>query len=411
MVYMNNNQINNNQINNNQSIVTQANTITEYQNAPTPQPVQPQIVVQPQPVNTNPTPPPKKKKKKPLIILILIIVLGVTGYLLYSNINQGTEKKSSSTKSSSDSKSVQTWKIEKVEEDCKEETIPIYEDENYEYSVSNSCIANYKIVYSNDEEYTLAEVLNKKKLTVDALNKKGINITKTAKKPEWAIDKGKEEKCTQETILLYETENEEYHTNNGCIPNYKVVFTNGEVYTVTKALELNKISPEELISEGLNITKTYKNITWTIEKVEGNNCPLHIFKIYEDSMYEYNVENNCIANYKVVYSDDEKYNLSEALKKKKVTPEDLQNWGITIYRKPRVISWAIEKDEEDCVAKKSIIYEDASYEYVVTDSCIPKYKLVYTNGDKFSINEALTSNKVSINELITKGIKIYMIAK
>lgn len=404
MVYMNNNQINNNQ-----NIITQTNTITEYQNAPMTQ-QQPQVVAQPQPVNNMPAPPPKKKGKKLIIVLILIVILAGIGYIVYSTMNQSTEKQSKS-KASSDSKKVLTWKIEKIEDDCKEGTITIYEDENYEYSVPNSCVANYKIVYSNKEEFTLGEVLNQKKLSVDALNKQGINIIKKSKKPEWEIDKGKEETCTQEVIKIYETEDAEYNANNGCIPNYKVVFTNGEVYTVTKALELNKITVEDLIKDGLNITKSYKNITWTIEKNEMENCPLHIFKVYEDSTFEYNVENNCIANYKVVFSNDEKYNLSDALKKKKVTPEDLQNWGITIYRKPRLIQYAIEKDEDDCKAKKTIIYEDASYEYVVTDSCISNYKLVYTNGDKYSLNEALTNHKVSINELITKGIKIYMVSK
>lgn len=403
--------MNNNQINTNQNIVTQANNLTEYQNVPTMnQPVQDQIPIQQQVVNT---PPPKKKKTGTILItIILLMILAGIGYLVYKDSTTPTEKATNKEKEEATAKSVLTWKLDKgKEEDCVEAVETIYEDEKYEYTVPNSCVANYKIVYSDEAEYTLAEILNKKKITVEALNKKGANITKNAKTSAWEISKGEEKNCKEEESIIYETEDVEYKVTNSCVPKYKVVFENGEIFNIKDALEKNKVTAEELSSKGVPIIKVNKSVSFTIDKEGLEDCLQHLYKVAEDEKYEYSVESNCVANYKINFSNDDKYTLAEAIKKKKISVADLQNYDITIYKRSKVITWALEKVEENCTQKITTIYEDAYNEYVVPNTCMAEYEILYPNGDKITVKQALANNQVSINELQNKGLKIYMITK
>ena len=74
------------------------------------------------------------------------------------------------------------WKIDKGQDEiCTQVVIKIYEDNEYQYTVPNGCVANYKVVYSNGEKYTLNEALSKKKVTIDELISKGVNISKSIK--------------------------------------------------------------------------------------------------------------------------------------------------------------------------------------------------------------------------------------
>ena len=44
--------------------------------------------------------------------------------------------------------------------------VNLYEDETNEYTVPDTCIASYKVVYSNGETYSLKQALEAKKVTI-----------------------------------------------------------------------------------------------------------------------------------------------------------------------------------------------------------------------------------------------------
>lgn len=68
----------------------------------------------------------------------------------------------------------------------------------------------------------------------------------------------------------------------------------------------------------------------------------------------------------------------------------------TIIDKTKECDQALEEIERD-------------YKYIYYLDCIKSNTvfLVYENGDKISVNDALATNRVSINELIDKGLKVY----
>ena len=77
-----------------------------------------------------------------------------------------------------------------------------------------------------------------------------------------------------------------------------------------------------------------KNLTWKV-KIESKDetCIQVIQKVYEDEDYEYNVSTPCYASsVYIVYSNGEKYTMIEALNKKKVTPDELIEKGVSIFK-------------------------------------------------------------------------------
>ena len=143
----------------------------------------------------------------------------------------------------------------------------------------------------------------------------------------------------------------------------------------------------------------YKSIeSWTIDKGQEQACTAMITDIYEDENYIYSVPDECVAGYKVVYSNGEQFSLSDALEKKKVTIDDLMQKDIKIYRVVKKITWGIDKGEDlACTTALVDIYEDNNYKYSVPDGCVARYKIVYSNGEQFSLREALEKKKVTID--------------
>lgn len=371
---------------------------------------------QPAPQTQQPQQKPPKKKRKGHGLFFLLLTLIIAGGFVYVNkesIFKSTKK--SNNKNYTESSKIVTWKVDKddeEEDDCIDKETTIYETDEYIYTVPNSCVAKYKIVYSDDKEFTIKEVLEKKKITVEELNKQGVKVTKKAKATSWNIDKGTEDNCAQQIITIYETEDTVYTVSNSCIANYKVVFTNGESYTLSNALATKIVTVEDLISKGVAINKEPRVITWTIDKGEQGYCTQQMFKIYEDASYDYTVANNCIANYKVAFSTGEKYSLNEALTKRKVTIDELINSGVEIYKTAKQLTWTIDKGEgKACSQVITKIYEDETNEYTVPDTCVASYKVVYSNGETYSLKQALEAKKVTITELTNKGVKIYISKK
>ncbi len=160
-----------------------------------------------------------------------------------------------------------------------------------------------------------------------------------------------------------------------------------------------------------NKNENTPKLTWQIvDETEGISCAQYIVVIYEDEKYTYEVANPCIENnIYVQFSNGEKITIKEALKAKKVTVDELINKGIKISKVAKAITWEVvdETKGKACSSVITTIYEDDSYKYQVSNSCIGDYTFVkYSSGEKISIKEALSSKKVTADELITRGVKI-----
>ena len=90
--------------------------------------------------------------------------------------------------------------------------------------------------------------------------------------------------------------------------------------------------------------------------------------------------------------------------------------GIIIFiliPKQNKIKWEIEDNTGGtCTQQIYLIYEDSKYEYNVPNPCYANSVLVvYEDGKKETIKEALNNKKVTPDELIKKGVKIYKTKK
>ena len=72
------------------------------------------------------------------------------------------------------------------------------------------------------------------------------------------------------------------------------------------------------------------------------------------------------------------------------------------------LSWSIDKSSwnEICTQAFEVIYEDNNYKYTVPNGCIANYKVVYSNGKSYTLKDALSKGKVTIQDLINKRINI-----
>lgn len=72
-------------------------------------------------------------------------------------------------------------------------------------------------------------------------------------------------------------------------------------------------------------------------------------------------------------------------------------------------TWTISNEIGNSICTEALekIYSDNNYDYYVPNGCYAsKVYLVYENGTKYSIEEAINNKKVTIEELISKGANI-----
>ena len=116
------------------------------------------------PVEETPAKTNKKRSFGTVLIISVCVILAVMIGLYFAFPN----KINSLFVKQSNKLSGLKWELDKSSDNdmCAQAVVVIYEDNDYTYSVANSCIANYKVVFTNGEKYTIGEALknNKKEL-------------------------------------------------------------------------------------------------------------------------------------------------------------------------------------------------------------------------------------------------------
>ena len=194
-----------------------------------------------------------------------------------------------------------------------------------------------------------------------------------------------------------------------------IMTKNNKQDDTTPAMDLDVITPDQNSgkkTENNDETPT-TNLpsTWEIvDETAGITCTQVITAIYEDENYIYEVANPCIENnIYVLFPSGEKITIKEALNQKKVTVDELINKGISITKTAKTLTWEIEEEMDGvmCALVITKIYEDENYVYTVSSPCkAEKIFVKFSNGEKNTIKEALNQKKVTVDELINKGITI-----
>lgn len=359
-------------------------------------------------------------KKSIFYITIFIAVIIGTYWFFKFGLYDGGNKKTGNLPLNNNS-----FTIVKGGNDCREELTTIYEDDNYIYQVDNTCVLEYDIKYSNGLKIKLLDAIKKNKVTISELEKNGIKIIKTEKNKEvtWDIDKSNSTNCSDELIDIYSDDTYNYKITKCSAYNYLVVYSNGEKYTVIDAFNQGKVNLGDLESKGIVITKTEK-VTYIKYQLKneslGLTCSSVMTDIYEDSNYKYQVSSPCVANnYFVIINDTEKLSIKDALAQGRVSIDLLMNKGVKITKVSKNqtnpgtpsdnTSFKVVNESKNlsCASVVTTIYQDKYYSYTVASPCVANnFFVVFNNGDKYSVKDALNKKKVSVNDLINKGVNI-----
>ena len=317
------------------------------------------------------------------------------------------------TISSKKAEGTKNWKIARYYDQCSEVITKIYEDSNYEYYTSNPCEAkNTYVEYNDGRSYSIEEVVKLGIIPVDELNASGARISSSARvifKPiSWTISR-ESTTCTQVVTKIYEDSKFEYYTSTPCEARTTyVVYSNGDKYTVEEAVNLGKVTIEDLINKGVKISKEAKALTWTVQR-NNTSCVQELTKIYEDKNYEYYASTPCEARETyIVYSNGAKYTVEETIKSGRLTYDDLVSVGIHLYKNAKTLSWTVSRDYKTCTEQITKIYEDTNYVYYTSNPCEARNTyIVYSNGTKYTVEEVLKTSKLSYDELKEKGVNLY----
>lgn len=225
--------------------------------------------------------------------------------------------------------------------------------------------------------------------------------------------------CSQNLTKVYENNKYEYYVADPCVADYTYVeYSNGEKYTIREALNNGKITIEDLVQQKFTITIKTKNQNmeneWNIISEHGK-CIQNITKVYEDSKYEYYAPNPCVADLTYIeFKNGDRYTVREALNKGKVTPNDLAKRDLYLSKKekqteptPQPLTWSVVSNYGSCVQTVTKVYEDSKYNYYVSNPCIANLTYIeYSNGERYTVSEVLTNKKLTVDQLINKGINI-----
>ena len=152
----------------------------------------------------------------------------------------------------------------------------------------------------------------------------------------------KDTKTTTTTTTTNNTSKKEETSNNDGISinitNTNTVIVNGkqvvsETNNSSNSNSTNVVVTEEKKDEKKEEEKPAK-LTWKLEdNTKGATCAQVITKIYEDSKYDYSTSNSCYGDkVYVVFSNNTKYTIKEALKQGKVTVDELIKAGAKILK-------------------------------------------------------------------------------
>lgn len=94
-------------------------------------------------------------------------------------------------------------------------------------------------------------------------------------------------------------------------------------------------------------------------------------------------------------------------KVKKDTKEVLTGAEFEVYTKKSNQSWSVNTgSSSSCLSTITPIAQDDDYIYEGANTCYKNYEVVYEDGTKEIIGDALASGRVSMNELLIKGLSI-----
>ena len=338
------------------------------------------------------------------LISILVLVLLTGGWLF---IFEKIKTKNSPKK----------YSISREYETCIQEVYEVYKDGKKEYTTSNPCEAkDTYVVYEDGEKITVEEALKDKKVTPEELSKKGVDIKKvsTSDVTIWSIKREYDE-CTPVIYELHKDKNYQYTTSNPCEAlNTYMVYESGEKYTIEEALKSGRVTYDVLKEKGVRIYREalyHTQDDYSIKR-EYEMCTDSIYEVYKDKDYQYTTSNPCEAtNTYLVYSSGEKITVEQAIKTKKATYEELVKKGVKIYREAlyhtQDNSFTFTREYEMCAQNIYTVYEDDKYIYSTSNPCEAGIYLVFSNGEKITVEQAIKAKKVTYDELVNKGIKIY----
>jgi len=344
---------------------------------------------------------------KKVLNIVLASILGLvlmTGLWLF--VFENIKSKNNSKK----------FSISREYETCTQEVYEVYKDGKKGYTTSNPCEAkDTYVVYENGEKITVEEALKNKKVTPKELSEKGVSIKSESIVTIWSIKREYDE-CTEIIYEIHKDKDYQYTTSNPCEAlNTYMVYESGEKYTIEEALKSGRVTYDVLKDKGVKIYREalYHTQTndYTITR-EYEMCTGSTYKIYKDKEYEYTTSNQCEAkNTYLVYSNGEKITVEDALKNKKVTYDELKNKGVKIYREAlyhtQTNDFTFTREYEMCTQNMYTVYEDNKYIYTTSNPCEASIYLVFSNGEKITVEQALKNKKVTYDELKNKGIKIY----
>lgn len=231
--------------------------------------------------------------------------------------------------------------------------------------------------------------------------------------------------CEIKTAKSDETKNEINTTNtitNTKENNSVTVETKEEVEVTTDSnIDINIENTNEVIINGEQVINettdknnsnkiTYPEKSWTIERKSGF-CTQKITEVYRDDKYIYSVPTPCDAEIKITING-QKYTLEEVIKKGIISVDELNSKGLKIYKEEiknnetKEITWELVKESGICTQKITEVYKDDKYIYNVPTPCDAKANIVYSNGQKYTLEEVIKKGLISIEELNKKGAKI-----
>lgn len=158
----------------------------------------------------------------------------------------------------------------------------------------------------------------------------------------------------------------------------------GEMDTLAKE---NNVSVDKLLTDS-----KYADVVK--EKLKTSNAAPNVGDIYDevDSEVSQNVAKNL-------------YNTSFEKSEQQIELEELAKKAIETKKQSE---WSIDTGNENIGTK---LFEDNDYVYTVSDPEVVNYKIEYSNGDQFSIQDALEKGKVTIDDLIRQGLIIQQYEK
>lgn len=285
---------------------------------------------------------------------------------------------------------------------CAQALEEIHNDGTYRYYLSCIKSASVFIEFDNGETYPIKDALYYGYVSVNQILDKGYSLIKKpiARGDFKIIDNVKN--CASAIEEVYR--DSKYIYTLSCVKSGAVIieFDNGETYSLKDALNKKHVTPDQVIKKGYPLGK--KPIARGDFKIIDNveNCASAIEEVYKDDKYIYTL--SCMKSGAVIveFDNGETYSLKDALNKKYVTPDQVIKKGYPLGKKPLFREDFTIIDEShlySCAAVYEVVFENNKW--ICTSAC--GIDVLFTNGERYSVNEALKKGYVTPEQLKAKG--------